>query len=380
MGYLLGGHVVPAERPRVRGGSARTPRLRGEILEGVVPEADGARAGLDEPRRHSPQAAARVHRPWPPPITARWPPWPTRPDASSPCSSTPRWPTPPRARRSSTTSSAPRPCGATGPWPPSWTRRRPRSGAPSGTTGCSAPCPGGSTPPWWRCSSTRRSAISSPVSSSTMACSGAARRSGWSATFRRRLQDSSHPWGCKRPLHWPASGRHRSRGQAEGDRGRVHRRLRGRSAEARPHPVARPGDPLSRRHRVGLVQGARRPPSRPTTTWGAPEPDGVQAARAAAGAVQGRGARGGAPARAARRDHLAPAVPGAGARHPRPRRGDRGAPGHPARGRRRRPGRGAAGRARARAVAGVRRAPARAHGGGHGGFPHVRRRWSRSGP
>ncbi len=121
-----------------------------------------------------------------------------------------------------------------------------------------------------------------------------------------------------------ARRRHRPGGQAQGDRRGVHPRLRGGGGEALGRPLPRPGHALLRRDRVGRAQGLgddqvppqrRRPPRRPR----------VRARRAAADAVQGRGARRRRRARPARAPRLAPAVPGPRARDPhRRRRGDQG--------------------------------------------------------
>ena len=110
----------------------------------------------------------------------------------------------------------------------------------------------------------------------------------------------------------PAAGGQRPRAQAQADRRRVHPRVRGGGGEARRRALPRPGhallgrDRVRRRHRRGDDQvppQRRRPARRPR----------VRARRAAAGAVQGRGARRRRRARSARAPRLAPAVPGPGA-------------------------------------------------------------------
>ena len=64
------------------------------------------------------------------------------------------------------------------------------------------------------------------------------------------------------------SGLSRARGQAQGDRRRVHPRLRGGGGQARRREVPRPGHAVLRRHRVRRRHRARRRSS-PTTTWAA---------------------------------------------------------------------------------------------------------------
>ena len=98
----------------------------------------------------------------------------------------------------------------------------------------------------------------------------------------------------------------------------------------------------------------------------------LQAGRAAAGALQGRGARPRRAARAPAGDRLAAAVPRPGARRAHPGRGDRGAARGGPRRRRHRAG-GDRGRGpRPRALAGLRGAPPGADGGRDGRLPHVR--------
>ncbi len=126
----------------------------------------------------------------------------------------------------------------------------------------------------------------------------------------------------------PARGRDRSRDEAHAHRRDVHPRLRGGVAQARRRPLPRAGDALLGRHRVGLedrgqdqVAPQRRRPARG---------HGLRALRAAALALQGRGAARRRGARPARRDRLAPAVPRPGPGDPHHRRRHRGAARDPA--------------------------------------------------
>ena len=85
-------------------------------------------------------------------------------------------------------------------------------------------------------------------------------------------------------------GRHRPRGQAQGDRRRVHPRLRGAHRRPRRGRVPRPGHAVPGPHRVRRHRrhggGDQEPPQRRRAARGhAPDAD-----RAAARAVQGRGA------------------------------------------------------------------------------------------
>ena len=156
-----------------------------------------------------------------------------------------------------------------------------------------------------------------------------------------------------------ARRRLRPRAEAQGDRRGVHPRLRGGVDAARRDPAPRPGHALLGRDRVGRrrlgrcddqVAPQRRRPARG---------HGDGAGRAAAPALQGRGAARGRGARAAGADGLAPAVPGAGPRDPDHRRGDARAARDPARGRRDPAGGGPARGPLSRALAVVRGAARR---------------------
>ena len=138
--------------------------------------------------------------------------------------------------------------------------------------------------------------------------------------------------------------------------------------------VPRPGHAVLGRHRVGRrhrrgddqVAPQRRRPA------GGPR---VRPRRAAARAVQGRGARGRRRARPARAARLAPAVPRPGPRDPRGRRrGDEGAPRHAAQRRRDPPGRDPQGGPLSRAVAVLLRAAGHPHGRRAGRRAHLRLR------
>ncbi len=122
MGFLMGGHVVPAERREYGKAQLRILSREG-LLRGVEPEARRTRDRVDEPRGHRAASRRRASRAWPPPTTARSRPWPIRSGSSSRSSSIPRSRTRRRGRRSSRTSSTRRASPPTGPCPPSWTRR-----------------------------------------------------------------------------------------------------------------------------------------------------------------------------------------------------------------------------------------------------------------
>ena len=113
---------------------------------------------------------------------------------------------------------------------------------------------------------------------------------------------------------------------------------------------------------------------------GLPDDLQLRAGRAAARAVQGRGARGRRRARPARAAGLAPALPRAGPGDPdRRRRSDQGAPGRAARGRPHPAGGDPQGGPLPRAVAVLLRAAGRAHGRRAGRRAHLRLRGGRAG-
>ena len=109
------------------------------------------------------------------------------------------------------------------------------------------------------------------------------------------------------------------------------------AAEDRRAPSSSPGHALPRRHRVGLVQGPVGHDQEPPQRGRAARAHEARAGRAAARALQGRGARARRASSGCRDgDRAAPALPRPGPRHPHPRRGHRGALRRPARRRRHR--------------------------------------------
>ena len=148
---------------------------------------------------------------------------------------------------------------------------------------------------------------------------------------RRPLPRAARPRRREGALPRAARGRHRPGGEAARHRRGVHPRLRGGGAAARRRRLPRAGHAVLGRDRVGRArrrQAARGDdqvaPQRRRPARG----DGLRARRAAAAAVQGRGAPRRRGARPARAHGLAPAVPGPGPRDPDHRRGHRGAARH----------------------------------------------------
>ncbi len=141
------------------------------------------------------------------------------------------------------------------------------------------------------------------------------------------------------PVPRPACGRRRPRDEAHDHRRGVHPRVRGRGVEARRRRLPGPGHALLRRDRVRRRRARGRDDQVPPQRRRAPRGPGVRSGRAAADAVQGRGARGRRRARPLRARRLAPAVPRSGPGDPdRRRRGQPRATRHPARRRRDPPG------------------------------------------
>ena len=136
--------------------------------------------------------------------------------------------------------------------------------------------------------------------------------------------------------------------------------------------LARPGDALLRRDRVGRHRRRRRDDQVAPQRRRAARRHEDEARRAAAAALQGRGAARRRGARDARADGLAPAVPGPGSRDPDHRRGHRGAARHAARGRRDPAGGGAPRRPLPRALAVVLRAAGDPLGRRSGRLAHLR--------
>ena len=110
--------------------------------------------------------------------------------------------------------------------------------------------------------------------------------------------------------------------EAQDHRPRVHRRVRGRGEEGRRRGVPRAGDAVPGRDRVGVVQGAVGDDQVAPQRGRAARADAPQADRAAARAVQGRGARAGRRDRPAAPRAVAAAVPRPGAGGARAGRGD----------------------------------------------------------
>ena len=175
---------------------------------------------------------------------------------------------------------------------------------------------------------------------------------------RRPLPGAARPRRGAGPVPRAARGHQRPRGEAAPDRRGVHPRLRGGGAQARRHPLPRPGHALLGRDRVRRHRGRRREdqvaPQRRRPARG----HEVRARRAAATPLQGRGAPRRRGARHARADGLAAAVPRPRARDPDHRRGHARAARDPARSRRDPAGGGPARRSLPRPLAELRR-PAR---------------------
>ena len=129
----------------------------------------------------------------------------------------------------------------------------------------------------------------------------------------RSASSSTSTWSTSRRPTGSSSALddvHRPGAQAQDDRRDVHTGVRGGGGRPGRRPLPRPGDALSRHHRVGhqgrgqdQVPPQRRRPARRHA---------VRAGRAAAQPVQGRGAGRRRGARPARGDRVAPALPRAG--------------------------------------------------------------------
>ena len=190
--------------------------------------------------------------------------------------------------------------------------------------------------------------------------------------LRRPFPRAARACGGARAFPLTAGRRRGSGGEAENRRRRVHPRLRRRGGQDRGRALPRPGHAVLGRDRVGRRRrGCGEDQVAPQRRWAAGG-HAHAAGRAAAAAVQGRGAARRRGARDARADGLAPALPRPGPRDPDHRRRDRRAARDPAPGRRRAAGGGAASRTLWRAVAVVRRAPGSAVGRRAGRRAHVR--------
>ena len=233
MGYLLGGHVVPAERREYGHAAAPAPEPRAGCFEGVEPERDGRvtvwMSHGDTVLKPPPgftslgrdrQLPGRGHgRPGPAAL---------------------RGPVPPRGRphaagqdRSSRTSSTS--AGVARRLVHAVLRRHgggrdPRAGGPGPgalralgrrglVRGGRADPPGGGRP------------AHVPLRGQRPAAEGRGRGRG--ADLPGRVQDEPDPRGCNQAIPRPSGRRDRSRGQAQGHRRRVHRGLRGGGAQAR---------------------------------------------------------------------------------------------------------------------------------------------------
>ena len=154
-----------------------------------------------------------------------------------------------------------------------------------------------------------------PASSSTTACCGTARRTQVRRDVPRALPDRPARRRRGRAVPRRPRGRHRPRGEAQADRPRVRRGLRAtRRSASRRATSSRQGtlypdvieSATARRHR-------RRRSRRTTTSAACPRSSGFELRRAAARALQGRGARDRPRARPARaRSSAASRSPGPG--------------------------------------------------------------------
>ncbi len=236
----------------------------------------------------------------------------TAPGRSTACCSTRRWSTPSTAPiccgPSRSTSAA---AAATGRWPRSSTRRSARIRAEVGEGRVVCGLSGG-------VDSTVAALLVHKAIGDRLTCifvdNGLLRENEAVQVedrFRNRMKLPLVRGRCGRALHQSAGRRHRSGDQAQDHRRRVHRRLRGHRQGHRRVRLPGPGHAVSRRDRErlgGRPGGADQEPSQRRRPAGA---DALQADRAAAPAVQGRGARGRHVARARRGLRLAAAVPGA---------------------------------------------------------------------
>src|SRR5438552_1169650 len=173
------------------------------------------------------------------------------------------------------------------------------------------------------------------------------------------------------PLPRQAQRGGRPGAQAEGHRTRVHRGLLPHRRHAGQAALPGAGHALSGRHRVHLGARALGRDQEPPQRGRPAEEAEVQARRAPARAVQGRGAGGGAAARPRRGVRLPPALPGAGPGRALPRSPGPRAARAAAGGGRHRGARDQGRRPLPPALAVLRRAPARPLRGRDGRRPHL---------
>ena len=310
----------------------------------------------------------RVTWRWRPRPRSPWRPSGPRTATSGACSSTPRWRTPAAATRSSRTSSST--CAARRP---TWTAgafiddtvARIREQVGDGTAICGLS--GG-------VDSSVAAVLVHRAIGDRLTCifvdHGLLRkheREQVERMFRTHYRMKLVVEDASRALPVTPGRRHRARGEAQRHRQHLHRGLRGHGrpgGDRRDIPGA--GHALPGRHRVG-VGGRPLGDDQDAPQRGRP-PGGhaLRADRAAARALQGRGAPGGAGAGPPRGVRRAPPFPGARPRHPHPGGRDARAARRAARGRRDLPRGDPRRRPLRRDLAGVRRAAARAVGGCHG--------------
>ena len=181
-----------------------------------------------------------------------------------------------------------------------------------------------STPRSRPCSATGRSAIASPASSSTTACL----REGESEQVVHLFRDDFHlnlvaVDARERFLDALCGASPIPSRNARSSAGSSSTSSKKRPPRSTDAEVARAGHALSRRDRERFAQGPERGHQEPPQRRRSARAHAPRAHRAAARALQGRGARGGRRDGPAARPALAPAVPRAGPRGSLPRRGHR---------------------------------------------------------
>ena len=139
-----------------------------------------------------------------------------------------------------------RPEAATGPWPPSATRRSSASASRSARAASSAACPAASIPPSPRV--LLHEAIGDQLTC-ILVDHGLMRQNEAGevvGALPRPLQHPARPRRCQRPLPRRARRRQRPGAEAQDHRPPVHRRLRGGGEEGRRRRFPGPGHALSR--------------------------------------------------------------------------------------------------------------------------------------